>query len=85
MAQVFDHTIAYNMALPSFGIWGFNLATFEKQIPERWKITVPTRSIGPEGVGKSMIFDKDTGPVKSPINSIFKPKLYQLYTEDMRR
>ncbi len=85
MAQVFDHTIAYNMALPSFGIWGFNLATFEKQIPERWKITVPTRSIGPEGVGKSMIFDKDTGPLKSPINSIFKPKLYQLYTEDMRR
>jgi spermidine synthase len=85
LAAVFDQTTPYNTALPSFGIWGFNMAKMGNPLPNDWEITVPTRAIGPKTLSKAMVFDYDIGPVPGvPINSLFAPKLYQLYAEDIR-
>ena len=85
MASIFDQTIPYNAALPSFGIWGFNLATVGIKVPDTWNISVPTKAIRPATLAKAMLFDKDIGPVKTPVNSLFRPKLHQFYTEDIRK
>lgn len=84
LASIFDNVMPYNTSLPSFGIWGFNLATVGSQIPETWDISVPTKAIRPMTLSKATIFENDIGPVKTPINSLFMPKLYQFYAEDIR-
>ena len=86
LGAIFDRVVPYNTALPSFGIWGFNLATAgDNIIPEHWNIAVPTRAIGPQSIRNSMIFDRDIGRLEMPINSLFMPKLYQFYAEDIRK
>jgi spermidine synthase len=84
LAAIFNQTLPYNIALPSFGIWGFNLATIDVPIPDTWNIAVSTKAIRPATLAKATIFDNDIGRVKTPINSLFMPKLYQLYAEDIR-
>jgi spermidine synthase len=81
---IFDQTIAYNMALPSFGIWGFNMATHGTRFPDTWNFSVSTKAILAETFSKALIFDKDLGPVDTQVNSLFMPKLYQYYAEDIR-
>ena len=85
LKTVFDQTIAYNTALPSFGIWGFNLSKLGAEIPTFLNISVPTKAIRTDTFSKSLVFDKDIGPVKTEINSLFRPKLYQYYAEDIKR
>lgn len=82
--SIFDEVMPYNTSLPSFGIWGFNLATKGAKIPDTWDISVSTKSISTVGMEKAIVFEKDIGPVETPINSLFMPKLYQFYAEDIR-
>ena len=84
LGTIFDEVMPYNMSLPSFGIWGFNLARNGSKIPENWKFSVPTKAISAVAMKKARIFEDDIGPVETPINSIFMPKLYQFYEADIR-
>lgn len=81
---VFDQTLAFNVALPSFGIWGFNLATYGTSLPDAWSFSVPTRAIGTASMAKAMVFNSDIDRLETPVNSLFLPKLYQFYSEDIR-
>jgi len=81
--HVFNNSTPYNISLPSFGVWGFNLVTLNNNIPENWTFKVKTRSINNASMKKSLIFEKDLLQVKVPINTIFQPKLYHLYAKDM--
>ncbi len=85
LSQVFDDTLSYHTALPSFGIWGFNMARKEKALPQNFKIEVATRAITEQAMLAALQFDKDMTKVSTPVNSIMEPKLYQLYIEDLRR
>jgi spermidine synthase len=85
LAQVFDDTLSYHTSLPSFGIWGFNLARKNSHLPEVFSIDVETRALTNESMASALIFDKDIAKVDTPVNSIMEPKLYQLYVEDLRR
>jgi spermidine synthase len=82
--SVFGHTLAYNIALPSFGIWGFNLSTYGTSIPDSWNIAVPTKAIRSSTMAKAIVFDSDISRVDTPVNSLFLPKLYQFYAEDIQ-
>ncbi len=84
LASVFDHTSSYHASLPSFGIWGFNMAKNNKPFPDKINIKVPTRSITDETVMASKVFSKDMAKVSTPVNTIMEPKLYQLYIDDLR-
>ena len=83
LKHVFNNSTPYNISLPSFGIWGFNLVTLNNNIPKDWVFKVETKSINSNSMKKSLIFEKDIVETKAPINTIFKPKLYHIYSEDM--
>jgi spermidine synthase len=85
LGSVFEHTLSYHTSLPSFGIWGFNMAKSNTPFPEEFNIEVPTRSITKETIKASMVFSKDMTKVSTPVNTIMEPKLYQLYIDDLRR
>jgi spermidine synthase len=85
LAEVFSHTLSYQTALPSFGIWGFNMARNDLPLPKEFTFDVPTRSITSQTMIASMIFGKDMQKIPSPVNSIMEPTLYQLYIDDLRR
>jgi len=86
LGEVFASVASYHTALPSFGIWGFNMARHDAPLPAVYPIEVPTRAIDDESVLAAMVFDADTGPLAdSPVNSIMQPLLYKLYLDDVRR
>jgi len=85
LSQVFADTLSYHTALPSFGIWGFNLARRGEPLPEAFNFDVPTRAITDQSMLAALEFDKDMMKVDTPVNSIMEPKLYQLYIEDLKR
>ncbi len=83
LRDTFENTRSYHTSLPSFGIWGFNLARNGQALPDRFPIDVPTRSLTTEAMTAALVFTKDTGPLPSPVNSIMVPRLYQLYVDDL--
>ena len=86
LGEVFESVTSYHTALPSFGIWGFNMARHGAPLPATYPIRVPTRSVSDESMLASMVFDIDTGPLDdSPVNSIMQPLLYRLYLDDVKK
>jgi spermidine synthase len=85
LSSVFGHTLSFQTTLPSFGIWGFNMARNNQEFPKTFNFDVETRALTSETMMASMVFSKDMAKVATPINSIMEPKLYQLYIDDLRR
>ena len=81
---VFDHTLSYHITIPSFGIWGFNMARSNSKIPTNFMIDVNTKYVSNEIMQAAMVFSKDTQKIEVPVNSIMEPKLYQLYLDDLK-
>lgn len=84
LGSVFNHTLSYHTSLPSFGIWGFNMARINTGFPDAFSFDIPTRSITNDSMMASRVFTKDIAKVSTPVNSIMEPKLYQLYIDDLR-
>jgi len=86
LADVFASVTSYHTALPSFGIWGFNIARTGAPLPDDYPVQVPTRAVSDASMLSAMVFDRDTGPLDgSPVNSIMQPVLYTLYVDDVKR
>lgn len=83
--HVFDNTLSYHTALPSFGIWGFNMARNNVEFPADIEFNIETRALTQAGMQAARNFDKDIAKVETTVNSIMEPKLYHLYIEDLRR
>jgi spermidine synthase len=81
---VFDDTQSYHVTIPSFGIWGFNMARLGATLPKEYTFTVPTKFLDENTMRSAMIFGKDIQKVQTPVNTIMEPKLYQLYIEDLQ-
>lgn len=81
--SVFNDTRGYQIGIPSFGVWGFNMASAGSSIPDRLAFTVDTRFINAEVMTAARVFGKDTQPLDVPVNSILEPRLYQLYLQDL--
>ena len=84
LANVFNQTLSYQTSLPSFGIWGFNMARNDIEFPQQFEFDIPTRAITEQTMLASLVFSKDMAKVDTPVNSIMEPKLYQLYIDDLR-
>ena len=81
---VFEDTLSYHVTIPSFGIWGFNMARMNAEIPTNFKFDVETKFMNAPTMQAAMVFGKDTQKVEVPVNTIMEPKLYQLYLEDLK-
>ena len=84
LEAVYDDTLSYHVTIPSFGIWGFNLARVNKKIPTNFRFNVETKYISDHTMQAAMVFSKDTQKIDVPVNSIMEPKLYQLYLDDLK-
>lgn len=82
--SVFNDTQSYQISIPSFGIWGFNMASTGADIPDELTFSIPTRYINEAVMRASRVFGKDIQPLDVPVNSILEPRLYQLYLQDLK-
>ena len=86
MKSVFENTLSYNINLPSFGVWGFHMASHDADLSKTIRVDVPTRSLTSEGFIKSQIFEKDIQKIVGlPVNTIVEPTLYDLYIRDLSK
>ncbi|MEE9304194.1 MAG: polyamine aminopropyltransferase [Thiotrichaceae bacterium] len=84
LATVFDDTLSYQITIPSFGIWGFNMARINTVLPKNFEFAIPTRFLSSEIMQAAQVFGKDISKVKTPVNTIMEPKLYHLYLTDLK-
>lgn len=83
MDEVFNHTTPYNSYVPSFGLWGFNLAA---NIPiDRSKIKldsdIETKYLKNNDIEKLFIFEKDIDELETDINTLDNQALTEYYNE----
>jgi spermidine synthase len=79
------HTLPYHANVPSFGQWGFVLASPRPLPPERIRLDVPTRFLTPELLPALFVFPKDTARRETPINRLDDLVLVRLYERSYRR
>ncbi len=77
-------TRPYHLAVPSFGVWGFVLASDEPfEVPRR---TPPNLRHLTEGAQAAMFeFPADMGPVPAEVNRLDNQVLVHLYTREWKR
>jgi len=81
----FDNTASYHFSLPSFGIWGFHVASNKDIKLDTAKFPPNTRAITTESLMSATVFPKDISKPKYDLlpNSIMKPNLYILYSNEV--
>jgi spermidine synthase len=83
LAAVFPETDSFHITIPSFGLWGFNIASTQSGGGLRG-LPGDLKFLNPERFAAAQVFGNDVDPVDNPIiNSIFEPKLYQIYLDDL--
>lgn len=83
LGEVFPGVVGYQVPIPSFGVWGYNLASIQ---PEFTLGNLPKnlRFITPEVFAAATIFPDDLKPTrKIEINTIFNPTIYSEYAQDI--
>jgi len=77
-------TRAYHLAVPSFGVWGFVLASPRPfEVP---KETLPgLRHLNGESMGAMFAFPKDMERIAAPVNRLDNQSLVNLYTSEWKR
>ncbi len=78
-------THSYHVTLPSFGVWGFNLAGSSDGLPREFPVAPGlTRYLSREVMTAASVFPADMSPVTVPVNSMFEPRLYEYYREGLQ-
>ncbi|TAE83372.1 MAG: polyamine aminopropyltransferase [Alphaproteobacteria bacterium] len=78
-AAGFVHMYPYHAHVPSFGEWGFVLASQEKLKKEQPKLDVSTRYVDHANFAKFFVFDKDTLVSDVEVNQLDKPIVLDYY------
>ncbi len=84
LEKVFVGSQSYQVSVPAFGLWGFNIARKNQSLAVD-NIGVKTRFISNRTYEAALVFGKDISkPAGLAVNSIFEPVLYQFYLDDMQ-
>ncbi|MBA3530356.1 MAG: polyamine aminopropyltransferase [Ardenticatenales bacterium] len=78
-------TWPYHTYIPSFGDWGFFLATAHPIEPEAFTVQVPMRYLTPEVLAGSFIFDSDTSEVETKINTLDSQVVLRYYEKGWKQ
>jgi spermidine synthase len=81
LKSVFKTVVPYNVYVPSFGQWGFNLATNMKVDLANIKPRVQTRFLNKDTIARLFIFDVDTDEVEAEINKLNNQILVEYYEQ----
>ena len=84
LKSAFVKSESYQIAIPSFGVWGFNMALKDASMTPG-QISAPTRYLSASAFRAALTFGKDISRLPGlSVNSIFEPVLYQRYLNDLR-
>ena len=84
LAEVFPQTLSYQIALPSFGIWGFHLASKSEIFRNQTPYPDNTKAFDADTFMRSQIFEKDIARIHGlRVNTLDRPILYDYYLRDL--
>lgn len=72
---------ALHVQVPTFGKWGFNLASFDPIDPTKLRLRVPTKFLSNDFVPSMFVFSKDTAAMSTPISTLNDPVIARLYQD----
>ncbi|HOG64035.1 MAG TPA: polyamine aminopropyltransferase [Spirochaetota bacterium] len=80
LSEVFPHTVPYHENVPSFGDWGFVMASAIRWQPDWTRLPARLRHITPAVFSNALGFAPDsTRPKNRIINTLNTPRIYQAY------
>ncbi len=82
MKKVFTRVTPYHILVPTFGDWGFNMATMGGQPEKKSDISLAMKQLrfyNRKTMEASLHFPPDSGHVKTDINTFNRPSLYLYY------
>jgi len=71
----------YHAYVPTFGDWGFVMASKLLLSPEKLKITVPARFLSDDVIGRMFVFEKDTMVEQKSVSTLDRPLVLTYYLE----
>jgi len=74
-------TLPYHLYIPSFGDWGFVLASQNALDPESIRLEVATRYLAPEVLPGLFVFPKDMAKATRAFSTLDKPLILSYYLE----
>lgn len=79
------YVVPYHVWVPSFGDWGFNLASTSPLDPGSWKFPTHVQYMTPEAFAASLYFSLDIAETDVKPNRLIEPILLEYYMRDWRR
>lgn len=76
-------TFSYRVLVPSFGVWGFHVASPDGPVPHDWNLPDGNRFLTRDVLARASRFAPDEAPLDVPANSIFDPTIYMLYLREL--
>ena len=76
------HAASYHLEVPSFGDWGFHMASLDPIDLGRLGLRVPTRFLTEELLPSLFLFGRDVAPVQVQPNTLTNFKLFGYYDAD---
>lgn len=85
-AAGFANVWPYHIYVPSFGEWGFNLATRNKGLsPFDLQVNIPTRYLTSDLIPKLFLFGKDIRAKQKPeVSTLNRPVVLEYYTREWK-
>ncbi len=84
MKQAWPEVVPYHTNVPSFGDWGFIMASKMPLKPDAIRVSVPTRFLDNPTLKSLFVFPRDMSPVAAQPNSLIQPVLPRYYREGWR-
>lgn len=85
LEELFPDVISYHTPIPSFGIWGFHMAS-KLRDGSLGPLPDGLRSLTRESFAAAQVFSNDLKPRRAlEVNSIFNPTIYDEYNADLSR
>lgn len=79
------HVRPYHTVVPTFGTWGFAMASLRPITPATLPITVPTRYLSADILPTLFVFPTDMNRIDTPISRLDDPAVYRLYRRGLHR
>ena len=84
MQEVWPQTAPYHASVPTFGDWGFIVASQARLNPDDLKLAVPTRFLDAPTLRSLFVFPADMPTLQEQPNSMIQPVLPGYYREGWR-
>lgn len=82
MGEVFPQVVNYSVTIPSFGVWGFNIASVDKNA-QLGDLPQALKFMSEDVFSAGRVFPKDLMPKRDlHVNSLFNPIIYDEYARD---